>query len=331
MKLWRIICVATGAEISAGAALAAGLGLGGAFNPWLDVLNQFAPIWLFAGLVGLLLTLVFTPAASGRAFVLWAAGVGIAASLVLILPDMLGSIADAFRPRPGPPALRLLTFNVWIDNVDVPGTVKTILAADPDVVTFQEANGHMRAGDAALLNVLPYRIPCPGSDLAIYVRRPPLASGCELVRRFVGPRPAFVAALWARVTARDGLPATVVTVHLPWPIPPGPQALETRGTAEVLGRFDPHDLVLTGDFNSAPWSFAMRHRDQQFRPLTRRTHGIFTWPARLGWRPSWFAFLPIDQVYAGPGWRTAKVERLPLAGSDHFGLAVSLFRAPPGR
>jgi endonuclease/exonuclease/phosphatase (EEP) superfamily protein YafD len=330
MKLWRIICVATGAELSAVAALAAVLGLGGAFNPWLDVLNQFAPIWLFTALIGLVLTLVFATAESGRAAVLAVAGFGVAASLVMILPDMLRSIADELRPRLGPPVLRLVTFNVWKDNVDVPSTVGTILAADPDVVALQEAQGHIRAGNAALLQVLPYRIPCPGADLAIYTRRPPIASGCEYVRRFVGARQAFVAALWARVTARDGQPATVMTMHLPWPVPPGPQQIETRGAVEVLGRFDPHDLVLAGDFNTAPWSFAMRNRDKSFRPLTRRTHGIFTWPARLGWRPAPFAFLPIDQVYTGPGWRSASIERLPLAGSDHFGLSVSLYRSASG-
>jgi endonuclease/exonuclease/phosphatase (EEP) superfamily protein YafD len=329
MKLWRIIAVATGAELAAGSALAALLGILGAFSPWLDVLNQFAPFWMFGALIGLSLTLAFTPADSGRAAVLGVAGFGVAASLVMILPEALRSIADELRPRPDPPALRLVTFNVWIANVDVPRTVASILAADPDVVTLQEAEGRMRLGNAGLLRALPYRIPCPGSDLAIYARRPPIASGCEFVRRF-GPRPAFVAALWARVTARDGRPATIVTVHLPWPIPPGPQAIQTRGTAEVLGRFDPHDLVLAGDFNTAPWSFAMRRRDQRFRPLTRRTHAIFTWPARLGWRPAPFAFLPIDQVYTGPGWRSASIERLPLAGSDHYGLSVSLYRSASG-
>ena len=325
MKLWRIICVATAAELTAGSAIAAALGLLGAVNPWFDVLNQFAPIWLFGSLIGGLLMLVFAPAGGDRVAVLGLAGIGVAAGLVVTLPEVLRSIADGLRPRSGQPALRLVTHNVWIDNIDVPRTIEAILASDPDVVTIQEEPDHFLAGNAGLLRALPYRVACPGSDLAIYARRPPLASGCEVVSRF-GRHSRSVAALWARVAARDGRPATVMTVHLPWPIPPGPQEAATRGTAELLGRFAPNDLVLAGDFNCAPWSFAMRRRDQRFRPLTRRSHAIFSWPARFGRLHVPLALLPIDQVYAGPGWRSASVERLPRTGSDHYGLAVSLYR-----
>jgi vancomycin resistance protein VanJ len=37
-----------------------------------------------------------------------------------------------------------------------------------------------------------------------------------------------------------------------------------------------------------------------------------------------FPFLPIDQLFAGPGWAMRSVERLPRTGSDHYPLRVRL-------
>ena len=37
-----------------------------------------------------------------------------------------------------------------------------------------------------------------------------------------------------------------------------------------------------------------------------------------------FALLPIDHVYAGPGWRTVRAERGPRLGSDHYPVIVTL-------
>ena len=34
--------------------------------------------------------------------------------------------------------------------------------------------------------------------------------------------------------------------------------------------------------------------------------------------------LPIDHVYAGPGWRTVSVQRGPKLGSDHYPVIVTL-------
>ena len=41
-----------------------------------------------------------------------------------------------------------------------------------------------------------------------------------------------------------------------------------------------------------------------------------------------FALLPIDHVSAGPGWRTVRVERGPLLGSDHYPVIVTLAPLP---
>lgn len=85
-------------------------------------------------------------------------------------------------------------------------------------------------------------------------------------------------------------------------------------------------MIIAGDFNSTPWSFARRRDDRDFG-LIRRTRALFTWPAekishnRL---PAPFPYLPIDHVYAGPGWATVSVERGPRLGSDHYPVVVTL-------
>ena len=99
--------------------------------------------------------------------------------------------------------------------------------------------------------------------------------------------------------------------------------------AELLNRFPKERLILSGDFNSTPWSFSRRHEDAMIG-LERRTRGLFSWPADRG--PAGmglpFALLPIDHVYAGPGWRTVRVERGPLLGSDHYPVIVTLAPLP---
>ena len=83
--------------------------------------------------------------------------------------------------------------------------------------------------------------------------------------------------------------------------------------------------MLLGDFNLTPWSFAMRGLDFGLKPMTRRTRGVLSYPARLG-RLTPLSFLAIDQVFAGPDWRTARVERLARGGSDHYPVMVTLRR-----
>ena len=66
--------------------------------------------------------------------------------------------------------------------------------------------------------------------------------------------------------------------------------------------------------------------------LIRRDRALFTWPAQQDSRLRWlglFPILPIDHVYAGPGWATVKVERGPRLGSDHYPVIVTLAPVAP--
>jgi endonuclease/exonuclease/phosphatase (EEP) superfamily protein YafD len=124
-------------------------------------------------------------------------------------------------------------------------------------------------------------------------------------------------------------PFEVIGVHNAWPTDPDQPFQEHRLAALVADR--PQDrLILTGDFNSAPWSFQRQRWDRALR-LTRRERAIATWPARNYGRLRWLGlpFLPIDHVYAGPGWATVSVRRGPRLSSDHYPVVLTLAPVAP--
>jgi len=139
------------------------------------------------------------------------------------------------------------------------------------------------------------------------------------VKRFAGA--------WARFgEGGDGF--TVVATHYTWPIPAGPQQAQSRRLSDFLNELDRSSLIVAGDFNSTPWSFALRRQDGRFA-LRRLTRGKFTWPtARF---KSWglaspLPFLPLDHVYVGKAWRATSVSLGPSLGSDHRPVVVMLER-----
>ena len=111
----------------------------------------------------------------------------------------------------------------------------------------------------------------------------------------------------------------MVGAHYTWPYPAGLQQRQGERLAALLDQHPPERLILTGDFNSTPWSFTRRRQDRRFG-LVRRTRGVFSWPSRLpvGRIPSPAPFLPIDHVFAGRAWTTLSIERGPKLGSDHY-------------
>ena len=133
--------------------------------------------------------------------------------------------------------------------------------------------------------------------------------------------------VWVQVTAPDGRPVNLVTAHFNWPFPPGMQAIQRQILQDNIKRL-PGDVVLAGDFNTTPWSFAMRGQDAMLAPLVRRTHGLFSWPARINpIRRSWPApLMPIDHLYCGPNWTANRVSSFRMPGSDHFAIEAVLVR-----
>ena len=299
-----------GRTLVVAAALSAWLALLGIWVPTLDVLASFLPVIGAALLVGVIL--------SGRPY-RWLFPLAAFAAA----PVAFATTHEAMRAIPAATAtdrsLRILTHNVWVDNATPAATGAAIAAAAPDIALLQETTRSRPLLLAAAAGVLPYSTRCPrgGCGLTILSRWPIRASGYFLKDahgRAFGPP-----ILWATIAVPGAPPVTVATLHYPWPLPAARAASARAAMAHALARIDRNALILGGDMNLTPWSAAMRQQDTAFAPLIRMTRAAWSWP-------SGFAFLPIDQLYAGPAWGVIGVRRLAAAGSDHLPLLVTLGR-----
>lgn len=322
MRLWRIIAVATAAELSFASALFAVLGVvGGAFSEWLDLINNFTVLGLVASLVALSLTLLVTPKGGARRTMIGAALVGVLGAAILLGPETVIALkAQAARPAPGAKTFKLVQFNVWHENNRMAVAGRTIAAAAPDVLAVEEIDGFTKARLDPIGRQFPYRSTCTpdwGCGLILYSKLKPLK-----VEDLTPPgtdEPTALGLLKVTFQAPDGKPVTVFAVHMSWPMPPGAQRRQWRRLADAVKAAGPTRVMVVGDFNLTPWSYGLRRGDAMLAPLTRRTHGAATYPAtvpraRLPWPAP---FMAIDQIYASPDLTVTGVHALPNAASDH--------------
>lgn len=299
------------------AVAAGGLAQGGRISLALDALTHLAPLYIAAGL----LAMAFAVLAGARSYraplLLGAAAAVLSASLVA--PEFLARDHTPPATGAGRP-MKVVQFNTWVGNRDAAEVARWLLAQNADVIVLEEG-----APVRSRLMAAGYLPACYGCSPVIFARARPL-------RRYPPPR------VWndsSRITwatyADPGGEFTVVAVHGHWPDAPGDVRAQAIALRQHLSRLPAERLILAGDFNSTPWSFA-RRRDDAELGLIRRTRGLPTWPAaavshnRL---PIPFPYLPIDHVYAGRAWATVSVERGPRLGSDHYPVVVTL--APVSR
>ncbi len=321
-KLLSTIGQATVAELCLGGAALGLAGLGGWLSGWLDVVAAFAPIWLAMSVLGAALAWP-TLGPQMRRPALVAALVGVVAGALLIAPELLRPTPVTAPAGLGPP-LTVLTFNTWDDNRQPDATVDAIIRTNADIVMLQEYFGLSMDSRQRLFAAYPYRAGCPaGCDLVMLSKRPWLVGGPDSA----GHDPHDTA-IWGETSAPDGQPVDVLTFHYMWPLPPAGQAWQRAMVAGIVERLPKASLIVGGDNNLPPWTAALKRQDAAFAPMTRRDKALFTWPAAISHigRGVPMALLPIDHLYAGAAWKTLAVRRLPRAGSDHFGILVTLAR-----
>jgi endonuclease/exonuclease/phosphatase (EEP) superfamily protein YafD len=301
---------------------------GGRFSDWLDVLAHFTPIWLALAIAAALLTLP-TPKSGARTTTRWMSGLAAGLAILLMAPELW-----AARPKPAPKALgarlKLIQLNSWSGrNTDIEGTLDWLDAQKADVIVLEEVKKPLRE---AILRRGGYHVTCEWSSLCgvtILSRVEPIATGTPNLpgHKFPVARATFAA---------PGGPFTVIGAHYTWPIPPGHQQQQGERLSALIAHFQSDRLIVTGDFNSTPWSFTRRREDRMF-DLERRTRALFSWPRVMsrGRIVVPFPFLPIDHVYAGQAWRTVSIARGPKLGSDHYPviavLALSSSASKPSR
>jgi len=297
--------------LSFGSAALALLAQGGRFSVRLDVLTHFAPAYMALALLALPFALLAARPAREASLILIL--IAVAASGTLVVPEY---VANDGRAAPGATTgkpIKIVQFNAWGRNPRGEAAAEWILAQSPDIIVLEEG-GAVRG---ALL-AAGYHRTCEGCGAAVFSKGFAVAKPLERE----DPR-GFLSAV--TLTDERG-PFTVMAVHRHWPTRFAQNAVQTAEFHEAVARYPRERLIIAGDFNSAPWSFA-RQREDRDLGLVRRTRHLFSWPAekishnRL---PAPFPYLPIDHVYAGPGWATISVTRGPRLGSDHYPVVVVL-------
>ena len=303
------------AGLSAAASLAA---LRGRHSLRWDLLAHFAPVWFAGALLAGICALVLFGGVT-RLVVLGLAGVGIVAAGALIAPELTRS-AGPRATADAPGRLKIIQFNVWSHNADIAGTIDWLARERPDIAILEETTPAFRRAVEARTG---WRAVCRDCEVMIYSERP-------MTRGYVPAEPSVGPLSHAIFRDAQGT-FDVVGVHDAWPTDGQDQQRQEARLVHVLADLPRERTILAGDFNSTPWSFARRKWDRAFG-LTRRDRALFSWPAGRFMRrgpAAPFPILPIDHVYAGPGWATVEVRTGPRLGSDHYPVVAILAPVAP--
>ncbi|HLD64712.1 MAG TPA: endonuclease/exonuclease/phosphatase family protein [Pseudomonas sp.] len=245
-----------------------------------------------------------------------AAGLGGLVPIALTLALPFGP-SQRLPALPAPGTLRAMSFNLNLDNRDMPAVARQIEQAGPDLLLLIEVTPAQWQALAALRRTYPHGCGQPRNDpfgMALLSRLP--LRDCVVE----GELPTIVARLAER-------PLTLVGLH-----PPPPLNTELAGIHQQQLRHwgtrlaNRAEVVLLGDLNLTPWS-------PWYRDLLATTglqdaragRGYYaTWPAPLG-----AVGLPLDQALLGADWRALGLETRPAAGSDHRALVLDLAPRTP--
>jgi endonuclease/exonuclease/phosphatase (EEP) superfamily protein YafD len=288
---------------------------GGRWDVHLDLLTHFAPLWLCGSV--LTIAWAFGPLASGARWPLLAVGLaGTVFGSALVLPEILRPIGPV-DPSGAGHRLKVIQFNAWDENRDASRSVGWLVAQKPDLILMQEITPLIRQG----LVQSGFSYTRTMGHTAIFSKATPARTPVVVPMRLWPQLPTFTRATFNF----QGASFSVLSVHMDRRTADG-DAAEVRALAELASLYPPSSLIIGGDFNMTPWSFAMARLDQAL-PLERRDRALATWPALLPWRGGIgfpVAALPIDHLYAGSTWRTVSILRGPRLGSDHYPVIMTL-------
>lgn len=308
----------------------------GFVHPSLDSFNHLQPFIFVGTLLGLVLTPFMLQRARWQTFIVCVCATGFVASSVIVIPEAVA----AWQPRPslpedGRPVYKLMTHNLFAQNWETDRVLAGIKAENPDILTFQEYFPHQRKGlHNALIRDYPFFVVCTGGkreNVAIYAKLPFQAQKSGACTP--GPEKR-VSRVFGVFEGTDGVGFTIATTHLDWPAQIS--QLERAGNfldgldravarqrsqfeqlAEALDDIS-GPLMLTADFNSTSWSYALRGFEYR-AGLTRQDRMLLTYPMRYyfdRWRHT-VPFLPLDHVMTRGGIVVHAIYAGDAAGSDH--------------
>lgn len=281
----------------------------------LDLANQIAPFWMLLAVIGAAATLAI-PAGRERNGVRAAFALSIVALGAQIIPEFTRPIATVSSPPANAPRVRVVWLNTQSGSAPE-GVSEYLVNSGADFLVLAEYHAEGGAIPADLTSAYPYFSSCSephDCNVVLLSRHKPVAERRELSASDNGLR-----MVWTDFEI-DGAPLRLAGVHLQRPYPATRYEVLREELLAFLRESDEDNLILAGDFNAAPWSFALRRFDDE-SSLTRHDRAMPTWPAAPWTRlrlPAPEAFMPLDHVYSGSNWRLVSVRRGPRTGADHF-------------
>lgn len=212
--------------------------------------------------------------------------------------------------------IRLLHHNVHFDRGDVTAVIDHIESASPDVVVLLEVDAAWLRALEPVLQKHRHRLKRPRGDtfgLAVYSRLPARFEKIDF-----GLEPGVVGTVEiggrsVRLAAFHGMPPV-------WEL--RERRNDSIAALSAHLRSNSGATIVSGDFNAAPWSPAMRtFRDETgLAPIAVGLAAPPTWPAPL---PR-FMRVPIDQVLVSADLEIRAAVTGPHCGSDHLPLVVDI-------
>ncbi|RDE08989.1 endonuclease/exonuclease/phosphatase family protein [Pelagibacterium lacus] len=312
-----------------GCGLFAAMAIAGALGfvyPVLDLFNHIQPV-LFFGLVFLLCAApVFVRFDIARALAMSVAATGLVASTIIYVPEAVSGFQPRATPSAGAATYRLMTFNVFGRNEEPASIVANVETVDPDILALQEYHPEVRRVIHPLLAALyPHFQYCAGGQRAfvgLYSKIPfqPLDEDACSSSIMSTERTARI---MVRFDVDDAPDFSLATTHNDWPAPVTRQAVQFAILRDALSTVQP-PLILVGDFNSTPWSYALRNFVAE-AGLVRHTRNLPTFPKLWyylrDWRPA-PALLPIDHVMTRGNIEIHELRTGEPSGSDHLPIIV---------
>lgn len=294
--------------------------------PQLDLLNHLQMVLFFATLTGAIGALVLGMRWSWKVLAM----LGFAASAWTYGPEWVSAMAPR-QPVSDASTIKVMTHNVFGLNYDLDRVDDAIEAEDPDIVLLQEFFPE-QAGLIDLLKIrYPYWVRCQGgkrANLGLFSKMPftELMTPADCPSRATGSQ--RTAHIIAGYTLSDGTSFTMMTTHMDWPYPIERQADQMSAAAEAIRAID-GPLVVAGDFNSTPWSYALKTFEAESQ-LKRETRNLITYPVMFGGSERLvrtLPFLPLDHVFQR-GVTITALHSSSETGSDHLPVVFSFVVTP---
>lgn len=223
------------------------------------------------------------------------------------------------QPSARTQTVSMIEYNMLKWNPQSEADAEWLAGYDADILVLLEASRMQKRWGRALQAKYPTMVSCsthyPCST--VLFSKFPLIESRSLAGDGDADNRQALSALTATLDV-EGMPLTVFALHLDRPWPMGQQNIWVPPIRDVAAGIT-GPAVMAGDFNSAPWTHAIRSIGESGD--FRLGSGFTTsWPA------DWAAplRLPLDQIYLRGKVRAIDVETGPKRGSDHLPLLIEL-------